>query len=241
VQRLSIKIIIKMEDERKVHLRVYKTGEDITSGDELPVTSEQRIPTDVFCTVVTSLFAVGMLVLAVSRLDLPQLQKMTYPTDSAGRHCTLDNPNYNYLYFPSPSTPTNRICLASCPTSVAASLNCWPTPNISCAANTNPQFQVIIYPTYPSRTSLGLFCLPTDPLLREKVLVGAGLQTMFNFVAAYESIGVSLLVGMGLGLLAILLFSWLPSGMAYTSIILGAVSCTGLAIVLLVTNASNSK
>ncbi len=26
---------------------------------------------------------------------------MTYPTDSSGRHCTLDNPKYNYLYFTS--------------------------------------------------------------------------------------------------------------------------------------------
>ena len=24
---------------------------------------------------------------------------MTYPTDSMGRKCTLDNPKFNYLYF----------------------------------------------------------------------------------------------------------------------------------------------
>lgn len=134
-----------------------------------------RTSTDRFCTIITSLFAIAMLGIAIASFNLTQLAKMTYPTDSAGRHCTLDNPNYNYLYFPSPNNPSNRICLNSCPTSAASTLNCWPTANISCAANSNPQFQVVIYPTYASSTSLGLYCLPSDPTLRSKILTGAGL------------------------------------------------------------------
>ena len=164
---------------------------------------------------------------------------MTYPTDSSGRHCTLDNQNYNYLYFPSPNNPTNRICLASCPTSSTSKLNCWPTANIACAANSNPQFQVVVYPTYPSRTSLGLYCLPTDPLLKEQLLTGAGLQTMFNFVAAYQSVGVSMLCGLGLGLFGILLFTCMPTCMAYTSIILGSLCCVAFAIILMINMLAN--
>jgi hypothetical protein len=200
-----------------------------------------RTSTDRFCTIITSLFAIGMFITAVVSFNLTQLANMTYPTDSAGRHCTLDNPNYNYLYFPSPNNPSNRICLNSCPTSAASTLNCWPTANISCAANSNPQFQVVIYPTYASRTSLGLYCLPSDPALKSKILTGAGLQTMFNFVAAYESMGVSLLCGLGLGLLCILLFSCMPQAMAYISVIFGGISCVGLAIVLFVNLLQNNS
>ena len=129
-----------METQGKVALRVYKTGELITNTDQLPVPFQLRTSTDLFCTIITSMFAIGMFVTAIVSFNLTQLAKMTYPTDSAGRHCTLDNANYNYLYFPSPNNPTNRICLNSCPTSVASTLNCWPTANISCAANSNPQF-----------------------------------------------------------------------------------------------------
>lgn len=188
----------------------------------------------------TALFALFMFVMAVVSFNLGQLAKMTYPTDSAGRHCTLDNSNYNYLYFPSPNNPSNRICLNSCPTSAASTLNCWPTANIACAANSNPQFQVVIYPTYASRTSLGLYCLPTDPALRTKVLTGAGLQTMFNFVAAYNSIGVSLLCGLGLGLLCILLIGCMPQVMSYISVIVGGGSCVVLAILLFINLIQNN-
>jgi len=182
-----------------------------------------------------------MLITAAVSFNLAQLAKMTYPTDSSGRHCTLDNPNYNYLYFPSPNNPNNRICLNSCPSSTVSTLNCWPTANISCAANSNPQFQVVVYPTYASQTSLGLYCLPTDPTLKSKILVGAGLETMFNFVAAYESMGVALLYGLGLGLLCILLFSCMPQAMAYISVILGGISCVVLAILLFVNLLQNNS
>jgi len=56
-----------------------------------------------FCTVVTALFAVGMLILAVGNFDLGKLEQTTYPTDIDGRLCTKDNDVYNYLYFTSPS------------------------------------------------------------------------------------------------------------------------------------------
>ena len=52
-----------------------------------------------------------MLVGAIAGLDLGKLQRMTYPTDHQGRHCTLDNANYNYLYFTSTTDP---VALHSC-------------------------------------------------------------------------------------------------------------------------------
>lgn len=129
-----------MENHRKIPIRIYKTGEEVSNGDQLPVSFDKRISTDVFCTVFTALFAVVMLGIAIACINLPALQKMTYPTDSEGRHCTLDNQNYNYLYFPSPSNPDKRLCLAQCPSGKETKLECWPTQDISCSANSNSQF-----------------------------------------------------------------------------------------------------
>jgi len=64
---------------------------------------------------------------------------------------------------------------------------------------------------------------------------------MFNFVAAYESMGVALLYGLGLGLLCILLFSCMPQAMAYISVILGGISCVVLAILLFVNLLQNNS
>lgn len=80
----------------------YANNSPITDIQELPVPFAERTPTDVFCTVCTGLAALAMLIVAIVSLNLYNLQKMTYPADSQGRHCTLDNPNFNYLYFVDP-------------------------------------------------------------------------------------------------------------------------------------------
>ena len=94
-----------MEEDNLTLLRNYKTNQPIESVDDLPVPSSERIQTDRFCIIFSTVFAVGMLATAIACLDLNKLKRMTYPTDQQGRHCTLDNENYNYLYFTSPTDP----------------------------------------------------------------------------------------------------------------------------------------
>jgi len=48
-----------------------------------------------------------MLIMAIVVLDTNKLGRMTYPTDMAGRHCTLDHPEFNFLYFTSPTDPVH--------------------------------------------------------------------------------------------------------------------------------------
>lgn len=81
----------------------YADNSEISSISQIPVSFANRLPTDVFCTVVTSLFAVGMLIFAIVSMNPTHLRDMTYPTDSMGRKCTLDNSQFNYLYFVDPS------------------------------------------------------------------------------------------------------------------------------------------
>jgi hypothetical protein len=71
---------------------------------------------------------------------------MSYPTDQQQRHCTLDNPNYNYLYFSSLEDAvflhmkSKRYFVASCPKGNETKLDCWPTSGLSCAHNTETNF-----------------------------------------------------------------------------------------------------
>jgi hypothetical protein len=51
-------------------LPIYKNGEPITNAASLPVPHRDRISTDVFCTIATSIFAFTMLLIAVTCVDL---------------------------------------------------------------------------------------------------------------------------------------------------------------------------
>lgn len=64
--------------------------------------------TDIFCTIITALFAIAMFVTACVVFNGQKLAYITYPTDGMGRKCTLDNPIYNYLYFTSTNDPVNK-------------------------------------------------------------------------------------------------------------------------------------
>ena len=57
---------------------------------------------------------------------------------------------------------------------------------------------------------------------------------MFNFASNYASVGISLLTGLGLALLAVVLFYFIPVFTSYVSISLGGLGCFVLATVLLV-------
>lgn len=66
---------------------------------------EDRICTDIFCTVFSITFSIFMLIIAIITFDINKLSRSTYPTDIEGRLCTYDNREYNYLYFTSLNDP----------------------------------------------------------------------------------------------------------------------------------------
>ena len=59
------------------------------------------------------------------------------------------------------------------------------------------------------------------------------MSGMYEFVAAYKSIGVAFLTAIGLGILSVLLFTTIPGIMAYTTIILGGLGSIVFAVYLL--------
>ncbi len=76
---------------------------------DLPVPFSERSSTDLFCTIITAIFAIAMFVTACVVFNNQKLAYMTYPTDGEGHKCTLDNPTYNYLYFTTINDPVHII------------------------------------------------------------------------------------------------------------------------------------
>lgn len=96
----------------------------------------------------------------------------------------------------------------------------------------------MIYSTEPVETSLGLFCKATDATLNNKLLENANLLEMYNFVKAYKEVGIAFLVAIGLGIVGVLAFSYLPGIMTYATIIVGGVGSVIFAIYLLAADSS---
>lgn len=59
------------------------------------------------------------------------------------------------------------------------------------------------------------------------------MSGMYEFVAAYKSIGVAFLASIGLGIVGVLAFTTIPGIMAYTTIILGGIGSIVFAIYLM--------
>ena len=115
-------------------------------------------------------------------------------------------------------------------------MECWPTRQLSCTPNSLPEFEVAIYPSRPTDTSIGLFCQAEDETLNEKMLEQAGLSDMFRFVTCYRSMGIGMLVALGLGIFGVGLLTWLPTAMAFAGIILGGLGCIAVGVFTLLSN-----
>lgn len=202
--------------------------------EQLPIKHENRVRTDVFCTFITTIFALAMLGLAIYCFRPQKLAEMTYPTDQEGRHCTLDHSSYDYLYFTSVTDPSKRLCVSECPTGHETRLKCWPTDKLSCTINSDPDYEVSIYPTFAENTRIGLFCLPRDPVLKEKILKSAHLQTRMEFIQIYQTIWISFLITLVLGALYITILSFFPTYVVYGTILLGGLSAIAIGITFLV-------
>ena len=122
------------------------------------------------------------------------LDKLTYPTDNSGALCGYTYPNYPYVYYTSLTDPVpldlfrlkdcasinalwldrprlaanRRLLLAAQPTT---------TPNFRWSFTTVSWVKVRIN---ISLGRIGLFCLPTDPTLRQQIL------TMSNTAYKYD-------------------------------------------------------
>lgn len=55
---------------------------------------------------------------------------------------------------------------------------------------------------------MGLFCLPTDSSLKEKILVNSGLSNKYHFLVAYDAIRISPAIAALLGIIYLLIVQY---------------------------------
>lgn len=101
-----------------------------------------------------------------------------------------------------------RVCVSICPSSGAGQLICRPNSVVT-TCNVNP-----IYSSQVTLARLGGVCTPTNTSAEQVLFKTTNLQSKQNFIYVYDSVRISLLVGLGLGLLWVLLVQCFPRGMA---------------------------
>ncbi len=79
------------------------------------------------------------------------------------------------------------------------------------------------YPTYPSSTNLGTYCLPTNENAKYTLLANIHLDNQFNAMKAMDYLFIGLAISFGLSLLWIILVQFLPKFTIWVIFILSAV------------------
>ena len=118
---------------------------------------------------------------------------------------------------------TKRLCLNKCPKAGDLVLSCKPTNTLGCAANPSPLFRVDIYNTYLSQGSIGLICLPTDPVLKQQVLAMSGVAYKYNVFSVIDVILMSLWISAIIGPILFLLAHFFPYKVVPWTILLGGI------------------
>ena len=120
-----------------------------------------------------------------------------------------------------------RVCVSICPTSGASQLICRPNSVVT-SCNINP-----IYPSQVTMARLGGVCTPTNISAEQVLIQTTNLQSKQNFLYIFDSIKISLLVGLGLGILWVLFVQCLPRGIAGVVTVLAILTMGALGIMAL--------
>ena len=101
-----------------------------------------------------------------------------------------------------------RVCVSICPSAGAGQLICRPNSVVT-TCNINS-----IYSSQVTLARLGGVCTPTNLSAEQVLIKTTNLQSKQNFIYIFDSIKISLLVGLGLGILWVICVQCFPRGMA---------------------------
>ena len=195
---------------------------------DLPVRDRRR--TDCFCAIFILVYVILLGIIFIFLNNPTNLNKITYPTDNAGKLCGYDYPSYPYVYYTSLTDPvknasmqTKRLCVNQCPTAGQTILSCKPTATLGCRANNSPLFQVLIYNTYLSAGKIGLICLPTDPALKTQVINMSGVSYKYHIFSVIHTILISILISAIFGPVIFLAVHFFPYKVVPWTIFLGGI------------------
>lgn len=113
------------------------------------------------------------------------------PTDSSGKICGVDYPQFPYLYFPQAPLIHARICVSVCPTLSTLAVPCATNSVVTTCAMTNPHGA--LSDTVLQTTPYGDFCWPLDIVLKSSTETAAGVLPRQNFFQSIPSIWMTLI------------------------------------------------
>lgn len=120
-----------------------------------------------------------------------------------------------------------------CPSEDDEQLSCKATRSLSCKKNSNPEYLVEIYDTKLEDTRMGLFCMPTDPNLKERVLQNSGLASKYHFLIAYDAINACIFTAIMLGVVYVIIVQFFNERLPKLVTGLGGGLCILLALLTL--------
>jgi hypothetical protein len=162
--------------------------------------------------------------------------KANFPTDSDFTPCAYAaNEKYPMVYFPDVNdaalvihSSTQRVCVSVCPNQGDKELICKTNSKVpSCKLNN-------IYQTSADWERLGGFCGPTDGSLKDKLIDNSGIKEKWTFLNTYDTIRLSLLLALGIGLVWFILVQAIPHAMSAIAIFLSVLVSISIGVLFFV-------
>ena len=143
-------------------------------------------------------------------MNVENYYQTNFPTDDAGKTCSYDQPNQPYIYFANPNDlSTGRYCVSSCP-NVGEPLQCSQENTSKCVAFGGSQ-----YSTQGVVNRLGAFCIAKDQTVANHMWSDPKLSVKSSILNAIDTILLSLLFGLCLGIIYLGLTTCFPKLMVY--------------------------
>ena len=112
-------------------------------------------------------------------------------------------------------------------------LSCVPSKFLSCKQNPSPEFEVVIYDSQLEATRAGLFCVPTDPIIRNQLSKVAGpIDNRIKYYSILDAMKIVVIVAFVLGIFFFFAIQCFPIRMPRVMIGLGLV---GLVLIVIFT------
>jgi hypothetical protein len=129
-----------------------------------------------------------------------------------------------------------RLCVSRCPKEGDYMLSCLPTKLLSCKKNNNPHFEVSIYDSDVETPRIGSQCIPSDPILRNKLNIQSGsVGNAGKYRSILNGLKISAIFAIILGAIFFLIIQCFPLLISRTVILLGAIGLLILSLLILFT------
>ena len=104
---------------------------------------------------------------------------------------------------------------------------------LECFPNVLNDNHVQVYDSFPEETKMGRFCFPTDPIIKESVMLKSGILDRYRVLQTFKAVALSLGLAVTIGLIYMILVQCLPRTMMLASVVAGGISMVVLGVMII--------